>query len=80
MQIRHVENGVQVLDWDSGKVTSAATSITVPSGKITEANKVFTVAVRVWDTKQREPRANSPYARWSGTSPTSREPRRSSRR
>jgi hypothetical protein len=60
VQIRHAENGVQVIDWDSGKVTSTATSVTVPSGKITETLKTFTVTVRVWDNKQREAVPGSP--------------------
>jgi hypothetical protein len=54
IQITHLANGVQILDWDSGKVTSAATSVTVPAGKITEVGATFTVAVRIWDAKQRE--------------------------
>jgi hypothetical protein len=36
IQIRHTVNGLIVVDWDSGKVTSAVTSVTVPTGTIKE--------------------------------------------
>jgi hypothetical protein len=60
LQVRHDENTGQVIDWDSGKITSTDQSITVPSGKITETGKTFTLTVRVWDNKQREAVPNSP--------------------
>jgi hypothetical protein len=60
IQIRHSVNGVQVIDWDSGKVTSAALSVTVPTGTIKETGVTYTVTVRIWDTKQREATPNDP--------------------
>jgi hypothetical protein len=61
VQIRHVANNVQVIDWDSGKVTSTATSVTVPSGKINEpSSTTYTVTVRIWDNKQREATPGDP--------------------
>lgn len=61
VQIRHTVNAVQVVDWDSGKVTSSATSVTVPAGKINEpTNTTYTVTVRIWDTKQREATPGDP--------------------
>lgn len=61
IQITHTVNGVIVPDWDSGKVTSTATSITVPAGKINEpSSTTYTVAVRIWDNKQREATPGDP--------------------
>ena len=54
VQVRHVLNGVQIIDWDSGKVTSTVTSVTVPSGINEPTNTTYTVTVRIWDAKQRE--------------------------
>jgi len=55
IQISHVVNSSRVVDWDSGKVTSAITSFTVPAGAINEpSSTVYTVIVRIWDSKQRE--------------------------
>lgn len=61
IQIKHTVNGVDVVDWDTGKLTSTATSVTVPSGKINEpSNTVYTLTMRVWDNKQREATAGFP--------------------
>jgi hypothetical protein len=61
IQIYHVVNGVRIIDWDTGKLTSTVTSVTVPSGKINEpTNTTYTVTVRVWDTKSRENIPGSP--------------------
>jgi hypothetical protein len=55
IQIRHsVSGGAQIVDWDSGKVTSTATTVTVPTGTITQTGVTYTVTVRIWDTEQRE--------------------------
>jgi hypothetical protein len=55
VQITHLANGIQVLDWDTKKITGTLTSLTVPSGAINEpTNTTYTVTVRIWDTKQRE--------------------------
>jgi hypothetical protein len=40
--------------WDSGKVTSTATLITLPAGKLTKDDAVYNVRIRVWDTVSRE--------------------------
>lgn len=58
--ITHVVNGVVVTDWDSGKTTGTATSVTVPAGKITQTGVTYTVTVRVWDTDQREATPGDP--------------------
>lgn len=55
IQIKHKINNVEVVDWDSKKVTSAITAFTVPAGAINEpTNTTYTITLRVWDTKQRE--------------------------
>jgi hypothetical protein len=63
VQIKHKLNGVEVVDWDTGKITSTATSITVPGGKINESTgTVYTLTIRIWDAKSREATANdTPY-------------------
>lgn len=44
-----------IVDWDSGKVTSSATTVTVPKGVINEmSGTTYTVRLRVWDKKQRQ--------------------------
>lgn len=58
--VEHTENGVKVTDWNSGKVTSTATTVTVPSGKITNPATTYNVTVRIWDTKQREATPGDP--------------------
>lgn len=61
IQIKHAVNGVDVIDWDTGKLTSTATSVTVPAGKINEpTNTTYTLTVRVWDNKAREATAGFP--------------------
>jgi hypothetical protein len=40
--------------WDSGKVTSTATLVTLPAGKLTKDDEIYNVRVRVWDTLSRE--------------------------
>ena len=61
IQIYHVVNGVRIIDWDTGKVTSAITSLTVPAGAINEpTSTTYTVTVRVWDTKAREATPGDP--------------------
>ena len=55
IQIYHVVNGIRITDWDTKKITSAITSLTVPAGVINEpTNTTYTITVRIWDTKQRE--------------------------
>jgi hypothetical protein len=50
-----------VIDWDTGKITSALTSITVPVGAINEpTSTTYTITVRVWDNKQREATPGDP--------------------
>jgi hypothetical protein len=60
IQIRHSVNGVQVIDWDSGKVTSTVLTVTVPTGTIKETGVTYTVTVRIWDTEQREATPGDP--------------------
>jgi hypothetical protein len=61
IQITHVANTALITDWDSGKLTSTVTSITVPSGKINEpSGTVYTIRLRVWDNKQREATPGDP--------------------
>jgi hypothetical protein len=61
VQIKHKINGVEFVDWDTGKITGTLTSITVPAGKINQpTNTTYTVTVRIWDTKQRETTPNDP--------------------
>lgn len=45
--------------WDSGKVTSTATTCTVPFGTI-DATSTYRVTVRIWDTIDRETTPNDP--------------------
>jgi hypothetical protein len=52
--ITHVANGVEIRDWDSGKITSTAVSVTVPEGKILSPSTTYSVTVRIWDTELRE--------------------------
>jgi hypothetical protein len=55
IQIKHKVNNVDQIDWDTGKLTSAITSLTVPTGKINEpTNTTYTITIKIWDTKQRE--------------------------
>jgi hypothetical protein len=60
IQIKHSVSGVPVIDWDSGKVTSAATTVTVPTGTVKETGVTYTVTVRIWDTEQREATPTDP--------------------
>jgi hypothetical protein len=61
IQITHKVNGVDVVDWDTKKVTSTITSLTVPEGAINEpTNTTYTITLRIWDNKQRESVPNSP--------------------
>lgn len=46
--------------WDSGKVTSTATSVSVPFGKILDASLTYVVTVRIWDDINREETPNDP--------------------
>ncbi len=46
--------------WDSGKITSTATSETIPFGIIKDASIAYVVIVRVWDTEAREATPNDP--------------------
>jgi hypothetical protein len=52
--VEHTTNGFKVTDWNSGKVTSTVTSVTVPAGKIVNPATTYNVTVRIWDNKQRE--------------------------
>lgn len=52
--VEHTTNGAKVTDWNSGKVTSTATTVTVPAGKIVNPSTTYNVTVRIWDNKQRE--------------------------
>jgi hypothetical protein len=55
IQIKHKVNNVEIVDWDTKKITGVVTSLTVPVGAINEpTNTTYTVTVRIWDTKQRE--------------------------
>jgi hypothetical protein len=58
--VEHITNGAKVTDWNSGKVTSTVTSVTVPAGKITSPSTTYNVTVRIWDNKQREATPNDP--------------------
>jgi hypothetical protein len=61
VQISHKVNGQVIEDWNSGKLSSSVSSITVPSGKINEhSGTVYTFRLRVWDNKQRESTPGSP--------------------
>lgn len=60
IQIKHSVSGVQIVDWDSGKVTSTATTVTVPTGTIKQTGLTYTVTVRIWDAKQREATPGDP--------------------
>jgi hypothetical protein len=60
VQVKHTENGVEKIDWDTGKITGTLTSITPPAGKITLPNVVYTVTLKIWDTKDRETVPGSP--------------------
>jgi hypothetical protein len=40
--------------WDTGKITSTATTVTVPFGKIKDTSLTYRVIVRIWDTIDRE--------------------------
>jgi hypothetical protein len=54
VQIYHVVNGAQFVDWDTKKITGTLTSLTVPTGAINEpSSTTYTVTVRIWDTKAR---------------------------
>lgn len=44
----------QVGTWTSGKVTSAVTTYTLPTGVITTPDAAYEITLRVWDNKQRE--------------------------
>lgn len=46
--------------WDSGKITSTATSVNVPFGAIVDATLNYQVIVRIWDTVNRESVPNDP--------------------
>lgn len=54
--------------WDSGKVTSTASSASVPTGIIETTTSSYTVTVRCWDNVDRV--ANSGLPVWSETSLT----------
>jgi hypothetical protein len=60
INLQHTENGVLFTDWNSGKVTSTATTVTVPAGKIINPATTYNVTVRIWDNKQRESTPGSP--------------------
>jgi hypothetical protein len=61
IQIYHLVNNVRIIDWDTGKVTSTITSLTVPAGKINEpTDTTYNVTVRIWDTEQREATPGDP--------------------
>jgi len=55
IQIKHKANGIEIIDWDTGKITSTITSLTVPAGVINEpSSTTYTLTLRIWDTEQRE--------------------------
>lgn len=46
--------------WTSGKITSTATTYTLPTGVITSPDLDYEITLRVWDSKQRESLPNDP--------------------
>lgn len=46
--------------WTSGKITSNDTSITLPSGVLTQSGKNYDLSIRVWDAKSREATPGDP--------------------
>jgi hypothetical protein len=46
--------------WDSGKITSADTSVAIPFGIIKDASVSYRILVRIWDTVNREAIPNDP--------------------
>ena len=44
----------EVKTWTTGKITSTVNEVTPPAGVISSPDSTYSVALRVWDTKQRE--------------------------
>lgn len=60
VQIQKDVGGEWTTLWDTGKVASAATSVSVPPGYIVSPTASYRAVVRVWDTEDRYDSATSP--------------------